>query len=328
MYKILFRLFFRHFDPELMHKLGAAALPILALFSKPQRVDGAVLMGLNFENRLGVAAGFDKNAKHIMALYRLGFGHVEIGTVTPQPQSGNPKPRMFRIWEQSAIINRMGFNNDGAAAVAKRLEKARRTKHRPIIGVNIGKNKLTEAALAVADYERCADSLAKYADYLVVNVSSPNTPGLRDLQQIESLRPILAGVKRHSGSTPVLVKIAPDLADDDVLAVADLVNELDLAGVIAANTTIGRAWVAGHRFASESGGLSGPMLAARAEEMIGLLKSRLAAGRTIISVGGVSSAADLKRRLDLGADLVQAYTGFVYGGPAWPSRIQRQFTKR
>lgn len=284
-------------------------------------------MGLDFENRLGLAAGFDKNAKHILALYRLGFGHVEVGTVTPLPQPGNPKPRMFRIWEQSAIINRMGFNNDGARAVAKRLAKARRSKHRPVIGVNIGKNKLTESALAASDYQLCTDLLAKHADYLVVNVSSPNTPGLRDLQQIDSLRPILSAVKGRSGTTPVLVKIAPDLANDDILAVADLVNELNLDGVIAANTTIERTAVAGHRYAKEAGGLSGPMLATRAEAMIGLLRSRLESGRTIISVGGVSSSADLERRLALGADLVQAYTGFVYGGPAWPSRIQRQPNK-
>lgn len=321
-YRGLFWLVFRHLNPELMHRLGAAFLPFMAIFARPVISREVELMGLKFENRLGIAAGFDKNAKHIHALYRLGFGHVEIGTVTPRPQPGNPKPRMFRLWEHYAIINRMGFNNDGAERVAKRLARVRRQRNRPVIGVNIGKNKVTEATAALFDYRNCTELLAQHADYLAVNVSSPNTPGLRDLQHIDSLRPILAAVRESSGSTPILVKIAPDLADDDVLSIADLVNELDLAGVIAANTTVARAAVASHRFAAESGGLSGPMLGTRAEEMISLLRARLDQGRVLISVGGVTTSSDFERRLALGADLVQAYTAFVYGGPAWPRRVQ------
>lgn len=322
MYKVLFKYVFRHFDPELMHKLGAIALHFISLAFHPLQTSTTTVMGIEFANRLGIAAGFDKNAKYLLALHRLGFGHVEVGTVTPLPQSGNPRPRMFRIWSKSAIVNRMGFNNDGALAVASRLQRVRSRATRPVIGVNIGKNKATSAENAVADYRKCTELLAGVADYLVVNVSSPNTPGLRDLQQIESLRPILSAVKAASGETPVLVKIAPDLNDEDVIAVADLVNELQLAGVIAANTTLDRSSVVGLPNSTEPGGLSGPMLSPRALEMLRLLKSRLTENRVVISVGGVFTAADFRVRMAHGADLVQAYTGFVYGGPLWPRKVQ------
>lgn len=321
---MLFRLVFRHFDPELMHRVGGIVLRAIAPFLRPVTANPTVIHAIQFQNRLGIAAGFDKNGKYITALYRLGFGHVEVGTVTPLAQPGNARPRMFRIWSREALVNRMGFNNDGAVALARRLQRIRKSDNRPVIGVNIGKNKATPAERAVDDFRACAETLAKYADYLAVNVSSPNTPGLRDLQQIESLRPILAAVCAASLGRPVFVKIAPDLADADVLAIADLANELGLAGVIAANTTVDRSTVVGMPNAEESGGLSGPMLAPRAEAMIILLRSRLDEGRVIISVGGVTTRADIDQRLRLGASLVQAYTGFVYGGPLWPRRVQRE----
>lgn len=323
MYQLLFGLIFRHLDPELMHRLGTIFLEFIGRFLAPVRRNGTELMGLHFENRLGIAAGFDKNAKHVEALYRLGFGHVEVGTVTPEPQPGNPRPRMFRIWTKRAIINRMGFNNDGADLVAVRLKRLRENgKDLPVIGVNIGKNKTTPPELAANDYQKAAKALAAHADYLAVNVSSPNTPGLRDLQQIQALRPILKVVQKESLGKPVLVKIAPDLSDQDVEAVADLVNELDLAGVIAANTTLGRDAVVGLPNAEEVGGLSGPMLSERALEMLELLRPRLKPGKVIVSVGGVTTRQDLADRLNRGADLVQAYTGFVYGGPLWPRSVQ------
>lgn len=323
LYQKLFQWVFRHFDPELMHHLGFAVLRLFAVFLQPVQSNPKELFGVIFENRLGIAAGFDKNAKGIQALHRLGFGHVEIGTVTPLPQPGNPKPRMFRIWEKRAIINRMGFNNDGAEIVAKRLIRARRLSNLPVIGVNIGKNKATAAELAASDYQNCARLLAPHADYLAVNVSSPNTPGLRDLQQIDSLRVILTAVLEECNGKPVLVKIAPDLADADVLAIGELANQLGLAGVIAANTTISRAAVTGLEHADEVGGLSGPMLADRSLAMLVMLRKVLAPGKVVISVGGLTTPAEFQARLAAGADLVQAYTGFIFGGPLWPRRVQR-----
>ncbi|MFM1784668.1 MAG: hypothetical protein RLZZ579_945 [Actinomycetota bacterium] len=327
MYKFIFKLVFTKIDPELAHHLGAFALKFFSaiglLRAKNAKRDHQT-MGLRFENRLGVAAGFDKNAKLVKPLHALGFGHVEIGTVTALPQPGNPKPRLFRLVRDRALINRMGFNNNGAAAIATRLAKLRASsKNLPIIGVNIGKSKVTPLEDAVADYSRSASLLAKYADYIAVNVSSPNTPGLRDLQQVESLRPILKEVKAQSLGKPVLVKIAPDLDDEDIEAVAALVQDLQLAGVIAANTTISRAGISESPQASESGGLSGPVLAARSKEMLRLLRSKLDAKYVIISVGGVFTKQDFRERIELGADLVQGYTGFIYEGPSWPRRITK-----
>lgn len=321
MYQLLFKLLFRHFDPELMHKLGVLVLRIFGLLLRPVRFNPVSVMGLDFENQLGVAAGFDKNAKLVKSLHRLGFGHVEIGTVTPLPQAGNPKPRMFRIYSKRAIINRMGFNNDGAAVIAERLRRLRRSGNLPVIGVNIGKNKDTAANLATRDYQICTEILAPVADYLVVNVSSPNTPGLRDLQQISALEPILSTVLAHSLGKPVLVKIAPDLIDEDVESVAQLIEKLGLAGVIAANTTLDRSAVAGLAGANQAGGLSGPMLANRALEMLQILREHLAPERVVVSVGGVTTQSDFDQRIALGANLVQAYTGFIYGGPLWCRKL-------
>ncbi|MEY3971927.1 MAG: hypothetical protein RLY84_320 [Actinomycetota bacterium] len=322
MYRLVFNIFFKRIDPELAHELGALVIRIAGWLPKLMPNSTVEIQGMHFTNRIGMAAGFDKNAKLVRGLFKLGFGHVEIGTVTPKPQTGNPKPRLFRIPSLRALINRMGFNNDGAQEIANRLRKLRNSAGAlPVIGVNIGKNKLTEPTQAAADYEFCAEQLAPYADYVAVNVSSPNTPGLRDLQQIESLRPILTAVKNKSLGKPVLVKIAPDLSDEDAVAIARLVDELDLAGVIATNTTTTRPQVDLPNL-QEQGGLSGRPLADRSKEVLTLLRATLP-NRIIVSVGGVETAQDVQERLALGADLVQGYTGFVYFGPGWP----RQLTK-
>lgn len=322
MYRLAFNILFKRIDPEVAHELGAVVIRIAGWLPKLRTKQKIEIHGLQFANRIGMAAGFDKNAELVRGLFKLGFGHVEIGTVTPKPQEGNPEPRLFRIPKLRALINRMGFNNDGVEEIAKRLSKLRSSsKALPIIGVNIGKNKLTEPTQAAADYEFCAEQLAPYADYLAVNVSSPNTPGLRDLQQVESLRPILSAVQNKSLGKPVLVKIAPDLSDEDVISIAGLVNELNLAGVIATNTTITRPQVDLPDL-QEQGGLSGHPLAARSNEVLTLLRAALPK-KLIISVGGVETAEDVQERLLLGADLVQGYTGFVYFGPSWPRQLTR-----
>lgn len=322
---MIFNLFFKRLDPEHAHELvvfGLRLLSAVGILRAGKKRSTQQVMGLAFENRFGMAAGFDKNALMIRPLHALGFSHVEIGTITARPQAGNDKPRLFRLTENRALINRMGFNNDGAQVVADRLKELR-SKHAnlPVIGVNLGKNKTTLPQDAAADYSFSTLLLAPLADYLVVNVSSPNTPGLRDLQQVDALRPILTAVRDASGEKPVLVKIAPDLSDQDILAACDLVIELSLAGVVATNTTITRDQLTPERHQSETGGLSGPVLLSRALEVVALVRSRLGSERVIIGVGGVSTRADFQNMLKAGADLVQAYTGFVYGGPLWPRRV-------
>lgn len=309
----------------LIKALGATGLAKLSqLGARPQTTRA---FGLDFKGPFGMAAGFDKNAEAVSELGALGFSHVEIGTVTRFAQPGNPKPRLFRLKEDLSLINRMGFNNDGADVIAKRLELLRASgKKLPIIGVNIGKSKVTEIDNAVADYAYSAEKLAPAADYLAVNVSSPNTPGLRSLQAIDQLEPILVAVLDRSLGKPVLVKIAPDLADEDVVAVAQLAKKLKLAGVIATNTTVSRAGlVTDTNKVAEmgSGGLSGPVLASRSLEVLTLLRSNLPDEMAIISVGGVFSAQQVGERLRLGAQLVQGYTGFVYEGPLWARKINR-----
>ena len=326
-YRFIFRAFFQKLDPEFAHELvvaGLKAARILGLLRAPKSKNSYRVMGLNFENLLGMAAGFDKNGQLIRELHALGFGHVEIGTVTPRAQPGNPKPRLFRLPKNRALINRMGFNNEGADVVAERIRTLRNSGVLlPVIGINIGKNKDTSAQDAASDYELAANKLAPLADYLVINVSSPNTAGLRDLQQVDALRPILTAVLKVSGSTPVLLKIAPDLATSDIEAVTALVNELNLAGMVATNTTISRANLIAEANTGELGGLSGPMLQERALEVLDLIRAGLAKDKTVISVGGVFTRSDLQQRIDRGADLVQGYTGFVYGGPAWAKSLTR-----
>jgi len=331
LYKALFKFFFSKLDPEQAHYLGMFVIKVLGVTGLSKVSQFGIkkkpihVLGLDFSGPFGIAAGFDKNAKAVKELGELGFSHVEIGTVTRFAQSGNPKPRLFRLPRDQALINRMGFNNDGADEVATRLAKLRASGARlPVIGVNIGKSMVTELVDAVSDYEYSTRALAPVADYIAVNVSSPNTPGLRALQEVDQLEPILVAVSKSAIGKPVLVKIAPDLADDAVIEVAGLVRKLGLAGVIATNTTISRS---GLSTASDEvktfgqGGLSGPVLAGRAKEVLRLLRRELGNDFVIISVGGVVDGADVSERLELGADLVQGYTGFVYQGPLWAQKI-------
>ncbi len=325
MYRFLFNFFLRRLDPEFAHHLGAWTLK--AMFAlrliRPAAGQGVVVAGISFPNRIGMAAGFDKDAKLVRQLHALGFGHVEIGTVTAQAQPGNPRPRLFRIPEQRALINRMGFNNEGADAVAARLAALRASGAKlPVIGVNIGKTKVVELKDSAGDYRYSAEKLAPYADYLAVNVSSPNTPGLRELQQIASLRPILEAVVEKSGGKPVFVKIAPDVTNEEAIEIAQLSEQLGLAGIIATNTTITRDGI-DSEVAKESGGLSGPILSERSKELLKVLRNKLPREIAIISVGGIETAAHVNERLELGADLVQGYTGFVYFGPFWAKSLTR-----
>jgi dihydroorotate dehydrogenase len=327
-------------DAETAHRLGTRALA-LTLAPRPLRRavaracgvrDDALrveAMGLTFPSPLGLAAGFDKDAAHVDALGALGFGFVEVGTITAQAQPGNPRPRLFRLPADRALVNRMGFNNGGAAAAAVRL--ARRRDPGLVVGVNIGKTKL--ATDAAADYRANAAALAPLADYLVINVSSPNTPGLRDLQAVEQLEPLVEAVREGMGgnAVPLLVKIAPDLADEDVDAVAAFALRVGLDGLIATNTTISRDGLATPQAeveAAGAGGLSGPPVAERSTQVLRRLRARLGADFTIISVGGVDNAADAWARLQDGATLVQAYTAFIYGGPLWPRRVVRGLAGR
>ncbi|WP_148614971.1 quinone-dependent dihydroorotate dehydrogenase [Nocardioides rubriscoriae] len=341
LYDRLFEHGFRRLDAERAHEIGFRALraggPALARL--PRVGTPVVAMGLTFPHPLGLAAGFDKNAVGIDALGALGFGHVEIGTVTGQAQPGNPRPRLFRLVADRAVVNRMGFNNDGAEAVAARLAARAATRVTggdtgPVLGVNIGKTKVVpedDEAAVLADYGLSTRLLAPHADYLVVNVSSPNTPGLRSLQAVDRLGPLLSHVRRVADGVsttrvPLLVKIAPDLADDDVLAVADLATELGLDGIVATNTTISRDGLRSHpgEIAEVgAGGLSGRPLAARSLEVLRLLRGRVGPDLTLVGVGGISTVEDARERLSAGADLLQAYTAFIYEGPLWPRRIAK-----
>ncbi len=339
MYPLLFRLVLARMDPEAAHHAGMTVIRMLAIpplswgsrgLTRPAPFLRRRMLGLDFASPFGVAAGFDKNAKAVAGLFALGFGHVEIGTVTAVPQPGNPRPRLFRLVADRAVINRMGFNNAGADAVAARLRRLRRRRRRGVLGVNIGKSRVVDVADAVGDYVRSAELLAPLADYLVVNVSSPNTPGLRGLQAVETLRPLLEAVRDAAGATPLLVKIAPDLPDDEVRAVARLAVDVGLAGLIATNTTLSRdglladsATVA----AAGDGGLSGAPLAARSLEVLRLVRAEVPASFVVVSVGGVETADDVRERLDAGADLVQGYTGFLYRGPLWARQINRGLSR-
>lgn len=339
LYSAIFKIVFARMDAEQAHHLVmfairvAGALGLTKLVKlKSNRKSSVQAFGLHFDAPFGLAAGFDKNAVAIKALGELGFSHVEIGTVTALAQDGNEKPRLFRLIPDRALINRMGFNNQGAQVIANRLE-ALREKHGsslPIIGVNIGKSKIVDVAQAHEDYRQSARLLAPHADYLAVNVSSPNTPGLRSLQSVEALEPILQAVLQEAKGKPVLVKIAPDLANEDIAAVADLALDLGLAGVIATNTTIGRenlktdfAKVA----AAGAGGLSGAPLKERSLEVLRLLNARMNGRAAIISVGGIETPAEAAERIANGATLVQGYTGWIYSGPLWARRINKSFAK-
>jgi dihydroorotate dehydrogenase len=335
LYSFLFTAFLKRLDPEDAHHLGAmlvkaSGLPIIRSikheFLKPSRRLEVKTLGMNFASPFGMAAGFDKNADMIAGLYAMGFGHVEVGTLTAVPQPGNPRPRLFRLVADRALINRMGFNNHGAAAAVAKIARVRRHKNRPIIGVNIGKSRVVEVENAIDDYLTSARLLAPVADYLVINVSSPNTPGLRGLQELDQLEPLLTAVKKASGATPLLVKIAPDLTDDQVTRIANLAVACGLDGIIATNTTLSRENLQTPPDVVEhmgAGGLSGPPLASRSLEILKIIRRAVPSDFCVISVGGVDSAADVHERLSAGATLVQGYTAFIYRGPFWASRINK-----
>jgi len=339
MYRLLFRLVLSRLDPEFAHHLAflvirmLPALGIGALVRRATRPDPRLAvetLGLTFPSPFGVAAGFDKDARGIRGLGQLGFGHVEVGTITARAQPGNPKPRLFRLIPDRAVINRMGFNNHGAAAAVPRLAREAGRSVRPIIGVNIGKSRVVDVDAAIPDYLESTRLLAPHADYLVVNVSSPNTPGLRGLQELDKLAPLLESVRDAAGKVPVLVKIAPDLSDDEVRRIAELVVRVKLAGIIATNTTLSREGLRTDPAiveAAGAGGLSGPPVAARSIQVLRLLRSVVPQELCVISVGGVETGADVAARLAAGATLVQGYTAFLYRGPLWAASINRELAR-
>ncbi|HET8957199.1 MAG TPA: quinone-dependent dihydroorotate dehydrogenase [Microcella sp.] len=335
LYDLVFRTVLTRIDPERAHHLAAAVIrtiPRLGLTAVVRRVcrpDPSLsvhALGLTFESPWGMAAGFDKNADMIRGLWALGFGHIEVGTVTAIPQEGNPRPRLFRLVADRAVINRMGFNNRGAQAAADNVRRARARGAGPIIGANIGKSRVVDVADAIDDYRQSARLMAPVADYLAVNVSSPNTPGLRGLQDDTLLGPLLDAVLDEAGGLPVLVKIAPDLDDEAVEAVARLAVVKGLAGIIATNTTIGRAGLvtdAARVEAAGAGGLSGAPVRARALDVLRIIRRVVPADFCVIAVGGIESADDARERLAAGATLIQGYTGFLYRGPLWAREILR-----
>lgn len=339
MYHFLFSLFLSKLDPENAHHLAFRVIQwlprlgigaVLRLMTRPHASLGLDALGLHFESPFGVAAGFDKDGEAVRGLWQLGFGHVEVGTITAIAQPGNDRPRLFRLVSDRAVINRMGFNNRGAVDAAPRLRALSSRAHRPVIGVNIGKSRVVDVADAVEDYLTSARLLASSADYLAVNVSSPNTPGLRGLQSTEKLTPLLTAVRDAAGDTPVLVKIAPDLSDEEIVEIAQLAVELELAGIIATNTTISRD---GLRAAAElvekigAGGLSGAPLADRSVAVLRLIRTAVPTDFCVISVGGVETPHDVIERLHHGATLVQGYTAFLYRGPFWAWQINRGLRK-
>lgn len=322
--------------PERVHNFVFTALrgatateisrgPLRRALAPTDPILASTVFGVRFPGPLGLAAGFDKDGDGLKTWGALGFGYAEIGTVTPRPQPGNPQPRLFRLASDRALLNRMGFNNHGAGQLALRL-----ARHHPDvpIGVNIGKSKVTPPEHAPQDYAAGARLLGSLADYLVVNVSSPNTPGLRDLQAVESLQPILTAVLAET-ATPVLVKIAPDLSDADVDAVADLAVEAGLAGIVATNTTVSRSGLRTPGVADLGpGGISGPPVARRAVEVLRRLYARVGESQVLISVGGIETAEDAWARITAGASLLQGYTGFVYGGGLWAKHIHDGLAER
>ncbi|CAM3680010.1 quinone-dependent dihydroorotate dehydrogenase [Mucilaginibacter galii] len=346
MYQLLKPILFK-FDPEKVHYFvtrnlkrvnrfpGGAALSRAVWLVNNAKLERTVF-GLKFKNPVGLAAGFDKNGDVIAEMANLGFGFVELGTVTPLPQPGNPKPRMFRLPADGALINRMGFNNLGVDVLASRIAAYRKStaaaKNPVIIGGNIGKNKNTPNEDAVSDYIKCFDRLFDVVDYFVVNVSSPNTPGLRALQEKEPLMHILNTLQQRNQKNiinrPILLKIAPDLTNEQLDDIVEIVQQTGIAGVIATNTTISREGLASpQQVLEEAGGLSGKPLTSRSTEVIRYLAQKSNGSFPIIGVGGIHSARDAQEKLDAGASLVQLYTGFIYEGPDLIGRINKALLK-
>lgn len=335
MYSFIKKLLFKK-DPETAHHLVMNRLhlagkiaPIRTLIKSQFTYENSALerelWGLHFKNPIGLAAGFDKDAKYIDDLALLGFGYVEIGTLTPKPQPGNEQPRLFRLPEDQALINRMGFNNEGVDAAVERLKKR---KSNIIVGGNIGKNKVTPNDRAIDDYEYCFRKLYDYVDYFVVNVSSPNTPNLRELQQKEPLKRILSRLQLINTSLgkarPILLKIAPDLTNEQLDDIVEIALSLNLNGVVASNTTISRDKLQNENtFTTETGGLSGKPLTQRSTEVIQYLHQKSSGKLTIIGVGGIFNAQDANEKLAAGASLLQVYTGFIYEGPRIVKNICR-----
>ncbi len=338
MYKLLVRPLFFLFDPEKIHHFTFSLIrfmckiPLMAsifrgLYLIEDKRLEKELFGLKFKNPVGLAAGFDKDAKLFNELNNFGFGFIEIGTLTPKPQDGNPKKRLFRLKEDSAIINRMGFNNGGVHEAVERLRK----NNDVLIGGNIGKNKVTPNEDAVDDYKICFNALFDHVDYFVVNVSSPNTPNLRALQDKEPLTKLLQVLKdeniKRSKGKPILLKIAPDLTDEQLLDIIEIVSVTKIDGVIATNTTISREGLRSDN-KNEMGGLSGKPLAVRSTEVIRFLSQKSNKAFAIVGVGGIHSKEDALEKLDAGADLVQLYTGFIYEGPKLIKDINKALLSR
>ncbi len=334
MYKSLIRPVLFRFDPEKVHYFTFSVLknfPFATRLFLPKPVADPRLerevFGLKFKNPVGLAAGFDKDAKMFQELSDLGFGFIEIGTLTPKPQDGNPKKRLFRLKEDQAIINRMGFNNGGVEAAVERLRKNKNV----LIGGNIGKNKVTLNEHAVDDYIICFEKLFPVVDYFVVNVSSPNTPNLRELQDKKPLTELLGTLQQLNSKKekpkPILLKIAPDLSDDQLLDIIDIVQETQIAGVIATNTTLSREGLQSEN-KQETGGLSGKPLTKRSTEVIRFLSEKSGKAFPIIGVGGIHTAEDALEKLEAGASLVQLYTGFIYEGPGLIGEINKKLLQR
>lgn len=338
MYKLLIRPILFWFDPEKVHYFTFSLIRIsskipgfTSIFKSLYEVNDkrleTTVFGLKFKNPVGLAAGFDKDAKLYQELSNFGFGFIEIGTLTPVGQEGNPKKRLFRLKEDSAIINRMGFNNGGVQEAVKRLKNNKGV----LIGGNIGKNKLTPNENATSDYEKCFDALYDYVDYFVVNVSSPNTPNLRELQDKEPLTQLLNTLQTKNLKTqnqkPILLKIAPDLTDEQLLDIIDIIKETKIAGVIATNTTISREGLQSEN-KTQTGGLSGKPLTKRSTEVIRFLSEKSNKAFPIIGVGGIHSPEDAIQKLDAGASLIQLYTGFIYEGPSLVKAINKKILER
>jgi dihydroorotate dehydrogenase len=338
----LIRKFFFALDPELAHGLGMNGIEFLnragiaCLLAKPVAANPVELMGLTFPNPVGLAAGLDKNGEHIDALASLGFGFIEIGTVTPRPQPGNPKPRMFRITEKQAIINRMGFNNHGVDQLLANVAKSKFAQAGGILGINIGKNFDTPIEKAVDDYLICLDRVYNAASYVAINISSPNTKNLRELQKDDALDALLGQLKaeqtrladKHGKYVPLVLKIAPDLEDEQIQSIADLLRQHRMDGVIATNTTLSRAEVEGLPNANEAGGLSGAPVFERSTAVLKKLAGHLKGEVPIIGVGGIMQGADAVAKLDAGASLVQLYSGFIYRGPDLVGDVARAIAER